>query len=364
MSNIAFLLTSYAMGGMEMRSARMAKLFLERGYQMHYCCPNGSKLQRFLEGSGVRLFGCHIHGALDLISCFKLTRYLKKNRIQLLMAFSGSDYWMAILAARLAGVPLIISRSTATALNPLSAFVCRGASAMVSVSNSIKTQLVSQRLPAKKINVIYNGVDIDFFSEGNLSAARHDIRKALGIPSGKFVVGCLGRAEKGQDLLLAVDQQVRNQCPNLHYFFAGQRISRKLSGHLETNPSLKEHVTLKEFIDFDDVPQVLHALDVIVMLPETEPFSNAVIEAMAMQRPLILSKTSGNIEAVEDNRSGILVDRTDKEAIVKALTQLYQCPEKCHQIGEAAGKRARTLFSQQSMLEQYAALWRRLGSHS
>jgi glycosyltransferase involved in cell wall biosynthesis len=356
---IALVLTSKAMGGMEMRSLRMAKLFAERGYEMHYGCPPGSKLAMEGRRSGVRIFECHIHGSLDLWTGFNLARFLRKNKIQIVMAFSGSDYWMTLLSARLASIPVVLSRSTATRLNPVTAWVSSRADRLVTVAQSIKETLVGQGIPAAKIEVIYNGVDTDKFSSEHLPP-REVIRSKFGMPADKFVIGCLGRVEKGQHILLSLYPELAGRCPNLHYFFAGQHIPQRLQPLIEASPDLTSRTTLSELIDFEDVPAVLHALDAVVMLPETEPFSNAVIEAMAMEKPLILSRTFGNVEAVEDGVSGLLVDITDQTAIADAVCRLYHDPQGQRAMGLAAAKRARRLFSQDAMLDGYEGLWHRL----
>ncbi len=356
---IAMVLTSKAMGGMEMRSVRIAKYFAAQGYDMHYGSPPESKIEASLADSGVKPFNCHIHGSADIVTCLKLAGYLKKEKIQLLMAFSGTDYWACIVAAKLNRIPVVLSRSTATPLNPLTAWFSRNASRMVTVARSIKTQLVLQGMDREKIEIIYNGIDVDKFSGADLPDQRI-LRQQLGLPEDKFIAGCLGRAEKGQTLLMALDDRVRAKCPELHYFFAGQRIPEHLGRFVQEHGHLNGNVTLQESIPYDQVPAALHALDAVIMLPETEPFSNAVIEAMAMEKPMILSRSFGNVEAVEENVSGILVDYKNEQAIVSALVALHKSAERRAALGRAARKRAVAYFSQEAMMDAYQSLWHRL----
>jgi glycosyltransferase involved in cell wall biosynthesis len=353
---IAFLLSSYALGGMEMRSLRMAKLFFERGYDMYYGCPRKSKLAGALEGSGVCLFACNIHGSLDLWSGARLACYLREEKIQAIMAFTGSDYWMAILAARLASVPVFLSRSTAYTLNPMTVWVSRKADRLIAVSESIKKVLVQQGIPPAKIEVIYNGVDTNIFS-AKCIAPREMIRNTFDMPNNKFIVGCLGRAAKGQHILLSLHSLLQPSCPDIHYFFAGQDIHQRLKPLVEAQPDLKLKTTLKESIPYEDIPAVLYALDAVVMLPEKEPFSNAVIEAMAMEKPVVLSRTFGNTEVVEDGVSGVLVDISDTRAVAEAVIRLHKDPHRCRTMGRAARIRAQQLYSQLTMLANYEKLW-------
>lgn len=356
---IAMVLGSSAMGGMEMRSARIARIFSQCGYHMHYGCPQGSKLFHELKPSSVNLFKYNAHGSLDIRSTIALAAHLKREKIDLLMAFSGSDYWVSIFAAKINRIPVILSRSTATPLNVLTAWFVRNADCILAVSQGIKTLLLEQGIPEYKIDLIYNGIDTDKFSTQNLPE-RDLLRKRFGMPVDQFIIGCLGRAEKGQTILLSLNEQLGNGGESVHYFFAGQNIPRLLGPFVHSRPRLKGRVTLRDMIVYDDMPAVLHALDVVVMLPETEPFSNAVIEAMAMEKPLVLSKTNGNLNAVEDRVSGFLVDINDSQAIVRTLTVLRDDSALARQMGKAARARAIDLFSQQTMLDNYERLYRRL----
>lgn len=357
-TRVAFILSSMSIGGMEMRSMRMAGLFVKRGYAMHFGCPTGSPLAQGLRTLPLDVFPCHMHGSLDLRTGIGLMGYLRKHRVNLLMAFTGTDYWMSVLAGRMLHIPVILSRSTATPLNPLTARVARHADALVAVSKSIREMLRRQGIAGEKIELIYNGVNTEMFSAARCFS-RKNVRQAYGIPEHGFVLGCLGRARKGQTVLLAQDERLHSRCPEIHYFFAGQNISDQLAAFIDARPDLRRRVTACDRVAFDQVPALLHALDVVVMLPETEPFSNAVIEAMAMEKPLILSRTTGNREAVEDGVSGRLIDRDDPDRLAAAVFELYGSPELRQRMGAAAARRAGQLFTEEAMLSAYEALWRK-----
>ena len=122
-------------------------------------------------------------------------------------------------------------------------------------------------------------------------------------------------------------------------------------------------MTLRDLVPYEEVPELLCALDAVVMLPEREPFSNSVIEAMAMAKPVILSRTLGNIEAVEDGRSGVLVDRGDRKALAAALRRLLENPKEAEEMGRAACGRVRSRFTETVMMDGMEALWRKLRSN-
>jgi glycosyltransferase involved in cell wall biosynthesis len=353
---ILFVFSTRSMGGMETRAARVARLARERGHQVLFGCLPGSTLDRQLAQFRIPRFGLYIHGSADIASSLQLYRYLKRERPDVVMAFSGKDYWMTILAAKLAGTPVVLNRSTASALRSISVPVARRADAVFAVSQGIKDILVGQGMPEGLVQVIHVGVNTSVFSPTAV-APRERIRADMGIAPDAFVVGCLGRNGKGQEDLLTADTHLSAACPGVRYFFAGEEMPQHLAPLIDSRPGLRERVTVRELIPHSQIPAILRALDVVVMTPEREPFSNAVLEAMAMEKPLILSRTLGNIEAVVEGESGRLVEAGDVTAIGANLVMLYRDPVQRKTMGKRAGERVHELFSEEAMMSALERSW-------
>ncbi len=354
--NILFVFSTRSMGGMEARAARVARLTKERGHKVAFACLPGSTLDQRLEDYGVTRHPSYIHGSVDLKSCFKLVRLVKRIGAEIIMCFSGKDYWMAILAGRLAGVPVVLNRSTASALRGISVPVASRADRILAVSQGIKQVLVNQGVPTDKVDVIYVGVNTEVFSPQK-AGPREQVRERLGIPGDAFLIGCLGRTGKGQEDLLASDPLLTQGPQPVHYFFAGEQIPEALSPFVETGTDLKQRVHLNRLIPHEQIVDILNALDLVVMTPEREPFSNAVLEAMAMEKPLILSATLGNLEAIENDKSGLLVDAHDVEGIAQRIDRVRLKPGLKEKLGQNAGERVRQNFSQQRMLQGLEQVW-------
>jgi len=354
--NLMLLLSSYALGGMEMRAARLARLSAERGHTLRFGCPAGSALDRLLESYNISRCHVDIHGSLDFLSCWKVTTFLKQSRIHLVMSFTGKDSWMTILAARLAKIPVVLSRSTPYPLSRFSVPVVKKADKIVAVSRGIRDMLVRQWLSEQHIQVIYLGVDTTRFSI-RATPSQQEIRRELGFPQNKLIVGCLGRPRKGQQRLLEADRYLRSECPDLCYFFAGAGIPESLRPRIEAEPGLQDRVVLSDLLPHDKMPSILKALDLVAHIPEREPFSNAVLEAMAMQKPLILSRTLGNIEAAEEGKSAFFVDSNDLEDVADKLKHLYRSPDLREKLGQFALKRVQELFDEERMINHMENLW-------
>jgi glycosyltransferase involved in cell wall biosynthesis len=344
------------MAGMEMRAARVARLAAERGHEMHFGCPAGSQLDRLLRRHDVTRFPLYMRGSLDLPSSLKLARYLRREKIDLVMPFSGKDYWMTLLAAGVTGTAALINRSTADTVNPLSIPIMKRANGIVAVSQGVRDVLLGQGFSAEQVKVVHLGVDTSLFSPEAHPTA-DELRTKHNLPGGKFLIGCFGRSGKGQRLLLEADSKLTGHHDRVEYFFAGEHIPERLGPFVEERPSLHGRVKLSSLVPHEAVPEYLKALDLIVMLPEREPFSNAVLEAMAMGRPVILSRTLGNIEAIEDGVSGQLIDHDDMEALASRVRTLLETPDEATRMGAAAAARVRLLFTEEVMMNRMEELW-------
>ena len=351
-----FVFSTQAMGGMELRAARLARLTMEKGHSVWFGCPGGSQLDGLLKEYGVPRTSLHIHGSLDLLGARKLAAYLRKHRINLVMPFAGNDYWMTVFAGKVSGVRVVVNRSTPSLLNPLSIPVLRRADVIIAVSKGIEDMLINQGIPTDRIEVVHLGVDTSLFSPESTSPKSH-AREALGLPADKFIIGFLSRPGKGQEDLLKAGSRLSSTCPDMHYLFAGGDIPLNLEPVVHDLPRLRNRVTLRDRLPHEAMPDVLKALDVFVLLPETEPFSNAVLEAMAMEKPVVVTRTQGNIEAIEDGKSGLLVRPHDIPALLKYLRYLHDFPERCLTLGQHARERVLRFFTQDIMMTRMEEVW-------
>jgi glycosyltransferase involved in cell wall biosynthesis len=272
------------------------------------------------------------------------------------MGFNGKDYWMAVAAAKLARIPILLNRSTANAMKQVSVPVVKASDGVIAVSRGIADVLTTQGVPEEKVRVIHLGVNTSVFSPDR-GRSREELRAEKGLPGNAVIAGCFGRSSKGQRQLLEADKLLGDLRANVRYFFAGDQIPGRIGTFTAERPSLGDRVVLRDPVPYEEVPDYLACLDLVVMLPEREPFSNAVLEAMAMEKPVILSRTLGNIEAVEDGVSGILIAHDDIPALAGHLRILCESEKRRRTMGRAAGQRVRELFTEEVMMRRLDEEW-------
>ena len=108
----------------------------------------------------------------------------------------------------------------------------------------------------------------------------------------------------------------------------------------------------------DDVAALLQEMDVFALSSRREGISNTVLEAMASGVPLVASATGGNLELIEDGRTGMLVPAADSDAITRALLAYASDDEMRERHGRAARARAEREYSLRRMLADYESLYR------
>jgi glycosyltransferase involved in cell wall biosynthesis len=110
----------------------------------------------------------------------------------------------------------------------------------------------------------------------------------------------------------------------------------------------------------DDVAELLRALDVLLLPSEEEPFGRALVEAMALEVPVLATRVGGPPEIVDDGVEGRLLDPADPPAWADAVIELAHDPGRARAMGLAGRARAEREFSIAGHVEQIVGLYRAL----
>jgi glycosyltransferase involved in cell wall biosynthesis len=205
-------------------------------------------------------------------------------------------------------------------------------------------------------SVIYNGVDLNRFSAARVGVAGQ--RAQYGISENAFVVGSVGRlvAEKNQMTLVDAVADLRASGADVHLMLVGDGPLRAALEQRAAERGIAEAVTFTGALS--DVRAALKAFDVFVLPSLSETFSNAALEAMAMQLPVILTRTGGASEMIEHGKEGYIVDVADlTRQLPGLLDQLRLDNVLRSRMAAAAALRAQREFSWDGMLESYQSMF-------
>jgi glycosyltransferase involved in cell wall biosynthesis len=207
-----------------------------------------------------------------------------------------------------------------------------------------------------KVELIEHGVDLTGLDP---DATDTNLRSELGL-DGKLVFGAISKHFwiKNLDALVEAFAVIRERNPDAHLVILGRGESSSVSATVD-RLGLGDHVTI--LAPRLDVPRVLATFDVFVHAALAESFGLAIVEAMAMRRPVVATPVGIAGDIIEDGVSGFRVDGTDPAALVDAMGRALEARDRWAEIGAEARRRALT-FTPERWVRAHENLYeRRLG---
>ncbi|MFN3361249.1 MAG: glycosyltransferase family 4 protein [Pseudanabaenaceae cyanobacterium] len=208
-------------------------------------------------------------------------------------------------------------------------------------------------LQPDKLTVIYNGVPTPPIAVD----ACQELRGQLQLQEGEIVLGTLARLtpEKGISYLLQAFYQLSQEYDYLRLVIAGEGKQRGELEKLVTQLNLGSKVN---FLGYIDRPHNFLALVDIFVLPSLqEAFSLAILEAMALAKPIVATAVGGTPEQMGAGKAGILVPPRSISGLITALTKLIADPQLRRTMGQLAQAYYRENFRLETMLQRTALLY-------
>lgn len=361
-----------ALGGMRSHVMQLAEGLRSFGFESELACPGDSELVHDAFEAGVQVHPVPIVGPLrpiaDLVAVISLAEVIRERRPALIHAHGSK----ASLIARLA---TLISRRTPTIVTVHNQVLYGGVSKtmrtlyvwmerrlakrtarIVTVSDALRREwLEIYGLPESMMATIHNGLDLGPFLAGGDRASS---RARVGVPGDAAVFGLAARfaPQKALDVLVEAAATVLADDPRAWLVIAGDGPLLEVVRTKARATAVRDRIVFPGFET--DVPGLLSALDVYVTSSVTEGLSLALVEASASGLPIVATNVGGNPEVVEDGVTGLLVPAGKAAPLAAALQRLLKDPMLRRRLGEAGRARAVAEFSEATMLERTAALYR------
>lgn len=236
--------------------------------------------------------------------------------------------------------------------NRLSSHIC-------AVSRSIRDFLVDhERVPADRVSVVYNGVDIAGFTPG--AGARDSAREKLGLPREAFVVAGVGRLHPQKNFALFLDvatEALARSKITLHFIIAGTGPEEAMLRERAKSLGIADRVTFAGFVA--DMRAIYMAADALLLTSLYEGLPLTVLEAMATGVPVIASRLDGIGEILGDGVDSRLAASGNRTEFVEALLEISAQPETARRLAAAARKKVEATFSAESMAREVEAIYDR-----
>jgi glycosyltransferase involved in cell wall biosynthesis len=334
------------------------------------CLEEKGPLAESLEKKGIEVVAMNtpaIYKPDSIKKIFLLSRWLKKWQPDVVQTFLLKANIMGVLAAKLAGVKIILSgRTNMGYATKKSHYIVLKmldylTTGTVICSKAILNNTASKgKIPVDKLHLIYNGIDPDKFLKGN----NDPLKSKLGLPKNKKIVGIVAniRPVKGYEHFVSSAAIIIKQKPETHFLVVGNiHDNQYYFDQLQDQIRQADMEGAFTFLhDCQQIPEVLGLMDIAVLSSLSEGFSITLLEYMAAQKPVVVTDVGGNSEAVIQNHSGILVPPSDKKALSSAVIKLISQPEFAGCLAENARKRVVENFSRSVIFDDHKTLYRRL----
>ncbi|MEZ6143212.1 MAG: glycosyltransferase [Zavarzinella sp.] len=295
----------------------------------------------------------HLIGLRSLPAASRLLSFWRQHKVQILQTYFLDSCYFSVPLAKLAGIRHIIRvrNNTGYWLTPRQQWLGKGLEKLcrLTLTNSpqAREQLIErENVPAWKVRVIANGVDMERFS---------------GLPVPKFGptvhVGMVAnlRDVKNVESFIRVAAKLCSTRRSVKFSVAGEG---PLRPHLEAEIArLNLGGSFQLLGKCEDIPHYLGGLDVAVLCSTSESMSNAVLEYMAAARGIVVTDVGNNSQLIRHNVDGHVIPANVDGALQKSLETLIDNPETTRKMGRNARTRVEEQYARKVMLREFEELY-------
>ena len=378
-STILVVVNSFNIGGTERHLAQiLPRLDRKKFNVVVYATHEKGSLASLLEDEGIKIYYSrtakmlHALGKIGrpfayLTSTFRLIYLMLRFRPVIVHCYLQGPYLLGGICKIITRCPILVMSRRITynqsrkrkLLYRLEKIMHHYITIATACSNEVAKDMLEEGLPEKKIITIYNGVNLNRFSK---SLPQEIVRKNLGISKSDFIIIIVANLHERKahcDLLKALSI-VKDRLPlNWRLYCLGRDVGQ-LEGLKKLSALYEIDHNIKWLGEKKDVLPYLCVADIGVSCSYHEGFSNALLESMAAGLSVVVTDISGNNEAVEQNKSGLIVPAHSPENLGRAILELSKNREMRKQLGKNAKQRVVDKFSLDGCILNYETFYETL----
>ena len=302
----------------------------------------------------------------NILNLWDVFQLLRKYKVDILQSFLTPTTFYTLIPAILNRTPIKIITERSSARTNLTRgyltylriedYFTKFADKVIPNSESGKEFLISRGINPSKIEVIYNGINLDRLSHEPDEAIR--IRKSLAIGDDEEVVGIAASLFplKDHETFLRSAKIVNDTIESVKFIILGDGPLMDRLKDLCKDLGITSRVIFAG--NQTEVSPYLANFDVACLCSrEPEGCSNSILEAMAMGKPVVATAIGGNPELVDDGKTGTLVPVRNPKAFAQAIVTLIQDPQRAREMGEQGQKVINSRFTLEAMVSNYENLY-------
>ncbi len=322
----------------------LAKGLKDRGNAVSVITSHNSELGKRLGAEGVDTHFFRMNKEADIFTMIGMAGFLKRNRFDVINVHRPTAHTIAMIANMLSShARFVVTRrvpygipSRISAKIKYEWFVDR----VIAISNDVKQSLVRTGVQEKHIAVIPDAIDVEYYNPASVAPVP-------GLRGKKPVIGTVGNAnrQKGHQYFIAAMPVILKKYPDAFFVDVGINENDRELVELADRLGIREKILFAGFQQ--DVRPYLKAMDVFVFPSIVEGLGTSLLEAMSMQRPVVVSRTGGMLDVITHNENGMFVQPGSDKAIADAVCGLLGNMQHAHALGIQARKTIEQNFSVQ-----------------
>jgi glycosyltransferase involved in cell wall biosynthesis len=347
-------------GGAEVLLDDMARYYDRDSFIFYvaYLFGKGT-LRQSITNSGVEVFDLSWNGKKHPLVLFKLILLIHRLQVDIVHTHLVMASVIGRIAGKLTGAKAIVTTrhyDTHKDINnlrfKLDRWTTRFDDCLVVVSDIVNQIVERERLNPKRSEVIHNCTDIDYFNPSALAKSKERKLTIIG------TIGRLSAEQKGYDTYLNTISELVRRHQNLTTEIIGVGDYIKHFKIFSSKLGITDHVNFLGRVDRSEVRERLAKWNIFLLCSNWEAFGIVVIEAMAMELPVVVSNVGGLSEIVRDGIDGFLVRPKDVHGFVEKIDYLINNPQKAAEMGRNGRIRIKENFSINRMIESYQNIYR------
>jgi glycosyltransferase involved in cell wall biosynthesis len=319
------------------------------------------RLRRQAEQRNVSLIEIDDHGPLDGMVVPRLLNLCRRERVRI---WHGHDYktnLLGLLLGRLWPMRLVTTVHGwvhYTSRTPLYYWLDRLSlqhyEKVICVSQDLHDACLRSGVAPNRCELIENGIDDEEYAR-RLPVA--EAKRQLGLDPKSFLIGAAGRLspEKGFDLLVRAVDKLRREGTDASLVIIGEGNEHVALQALIVQLGQQEHIRLLGYRS--DMRDWLQAMDVFALSSHREGLPNVVLEAMALETPVVATRVAGIPRLIRSGENGVLVNAGNGEELARGLKELAQDGERRIALGQAGRATVQSRFSFEERMRRVRMLY-------
>jgi glycosyltransferase involved in cell wall biosynthesis len=347
--------SSLGHGGQEIRTLAEVRWLIGHGWRALIACQPDSALFAEAQAASLPVEAVRMASAAHVGSIIRLRRLMRERGVSLVHTHSSVDSWLAGIAAKSLGCPVVRSRHVSIPIRR--ALVYRLPDRIITSGENVRAMVVESGVAPERVVSISAGVDGERFHPG---VSGKGVRDELALGDAQ-VVGLVAnvRGSKGHNVFLEAARAVLDVLPTTRFLIVGDGVGFDEVKARVRQMGLETRVSLTGFRR--DIPEVMAALDVLA-LPSirSEAIPQVIPQALAVGTPVVASTVGGSPELIRDGENGRLVPPGDPAALAAAILSLLREPERARAMARAGLEMVRERYTIDATMARTAGVYREL----